>query len=341
MIYSIECINYLGESITFELAKPEKSGFALLGATGLGPGSSDLSITELATMDGGYFNSARIPTRVITLNFRYLWNITIEDSRQRLYKYFPLKKSVRIKVKTDNRYLMIDGVVESNDPDIFSQYEGSTVTIKCPYPYFVDAEGAGNEYVFYGTQGAFECPFPYDEELIGWFENEKDIIVSEEDALRFPFPENGDGENILMGNIEVEHVTTSFDGIEFGLIKNNSDETIKYDGDEEIGVVMTASFLGNITNFIVQNSSTGDVMFIDGTFLNGQKLVIDTRKGSKSVTRYSTTGIASNALSLLDLEHSNWLTLVNGDNTFSFRIGSGDIKNVKFSLEYHPIYQGI
>lgn len=170
MIKSITVKNYLNESLTIELTRPEKSGFIVKDITGLGPDKADINIMEIASRDGGAFNSARKNTRNIVMQLLFTYDPTltdvglysIEDCRHRSYKYFPLKKNVTLTFLTDNREVKIDGYVESNEPDIFSQQEGCQISILCTNPYFRKNR---NEIIQRsGHREMFE--FPFSNELI-------------------------------------------------------------------------------------------------------------------------------------------------------------------------------
>ena len=158
MIHAITVTNYLGESIRLELRKPEESGFVITSITGLGPGKANINTSEVSTNDGAKFNSARLPSRNIVISVLYLWKNTIEEARQLSYKYFPIKRKVTLLIETDNRMAEIEGYVESNDPDIFSQEEGSDISIVCPSPFFYDAF-ENHVTSFSGIEPAFEFPF--------------------------------------------------------------------------------------------------------------------------------------------------------------------------------------
>jgi hypothetical protein len=160
MIKSITVKNYLNESIKLELASPEKSGFAVQKIDGLGPCKATINTNEFASADGGIYNSARVSERNIVLSLKLLANPTIETSRQLSYKYFPIKKAVTLTIETDNRLCETVGYVESNEPDIFSKFETSQISIICPDPYLysVGANGTTTT-VFSGVQSLFEFPF--------------------------------------------------------------------------------------------------------------------------------------------------------------------------------------
>ena len=157
MIYSIVVTNYLGDRIKLELGKPDVSGFLIKSITGLGPAKANVNTTEVSTNDGSLFNSARLSQRNIVLDMVFINTVygeSIEDLRQKSYKYFPLKKSVELTIETDNRY------VESNEPNIFSSQEGTQISIICPDPYFYSAGEDGNNVTnFYSIDPMFEFPF--------------------------------------------------------------------------------------------------------------------------------------------------------------------------------------
>ena len=162
MIKSITVTNYLGDSIKLDLARPELSGFAVTSITGLGPGKATINTSEITTTDGGLFNSARLPVRNIVISLRYMWWNSIEDSRQRSYKYFPIKKQVSLLIETDNRIVETSGYVESNDPTIFSKESGSDISIICPDPFFYSGGTVTTK--FDGVESQFEFPFENDDQ---------------------------------------------------------------------------------------------------------------------------------------------------------------------------------
>lgn len=157
MIKSLTVTNFLGESIVLELGRPEKSGFIIESIEGLGPCTATINAKEQATADGAIYNSARVNSRNIVLSLKFLFAPTIEEVRQKSYKYFQIKKPLTLKVETDNRIAEIQGYVESNEPDIFSKDEGTQISIICPDPYFYSTRD--NVTLFSGIEAIFEFPF--------------------------------------------------------------------------------------------------------------------------------------------------------------------------------------
>lgn len=159
MIKSLKITNHIGETIELELMRPEKSGFIVTSIDGLGPAKATVNTTNMATADGSVFNSSRIGNRNIVLSMLFMETNTesIEDIRQKSYRYFPSKKAIKICIRTDNREVETVGYVESNEPDIFSRNEGCEISIICPDPHLYSSRLT--ETVFSGTESLFEFPF--------------------------------------------------------------------------------------------------------------------------------------------------------------------------------------
>lgn len=71
MLRAVTVTNFKGESLRIELSKPEDSGLIIYNITGIGSPTVSINTTDMATVDGGRFNSARAQVRniVFTLAF--------------------------------------------------------------------------------------------------------------------------------------------------------------------------------------------------------------------------------------------------------------------------------
>ena len=147
MIRAVKAINYLGRSLLMRLDGREVDSLLLWNIDGISPGSADINVTEVASSDGAYFNSARQNSREITLTLLLNWAPTIELARKDSYSYFPLKRPIRLIFYSDPdmslgkygascaRY--IDGYVQENTVEIFgSKNCAAQITVKCPDPHF-------------------------------------------------------------------------------------------------------------------------------------------------------------------------------------------------------------
>lgn len=307
MIYSIVVTNYLGDRIKLELGKPEVSGFLIKSITGLGPAKANVNTTEVSTNDGSLFNSARLSQRNIVLDMVFINTVygeSIEDLRQKSYKYFPLKKSVELTIETDNRYVKTTGYVESNEPNIFSSQEGTQISIICPDPYFYSAGEDGNNVTnFYSIDPMFEFPFSnesLDEPLLVFGE----IQIKTEGVITY----HGDSEIGVMIYIHAIGPATNIN------IYNTETREVMRINTEKI------------------SSLTGKGI------VASDDIVINTAKGEKSITLIR-EGVSYNILNCLD-KNTDWFTLVKGDNIFAFTADSG-VTNLQFRVENKVIYEGV
>jgi len=304
MIHSITVTNYLGDSITLELARPEQSGFIVKSVEGLGPAKGNVNTVEVSTNDGGVFNSARLSIRnpVLDLVFLETNTETIEDIRHKSYKYFPVKKKVKLLIETDNRVSEIEGYVEHNEPAIFSNQEGCQISIICPYPYFYSA-GESNITIFSGIEPLFEFPF------------ENESLVT--DLLEMGEVQNS-AEQVITYNGDAEIGVT----IIIYAIGDASNVTIYNAGTREVMRIDTDKLA----------ALTGDGI------VAGDEITIKTTKGDKSITLLR-GGVTTNILNCLD-KNADWFQLVKGDNVFVYTAETGN-SNLQFRIENRVIYEGV
>lgn len=302
MIKSVTVTNYLGDSIKLELTRPELSGFVVTSITGLGSGTADINTTDVSTNDGSVYNSARAQTRNIVLSLQYLFKNTIEDVRHLSYKYFPIKKKVKLRIETDNRNLEIEGYVESNEPDIFSKEESADISIVCPYPFFYSGDGVQTT-IFSGIEPLFE----------------------------FPFSNESLSENLLMmGAIQnkTENVIVYNGDVEIGVTI-----TIHAIGDA------SGISIYNVTTRESMVINTDKIKTFTGSgIIAGDDIIICTVKGRKSVTLLR-AGNTYNILNCMD-RNTDWFQLSKGDNVFAYVAETGTV-NLQFKIENQLVYEGV
>lgn len=307
MIYSFAITNYLGDRVKLELGKPEVSGFLIKSVTGLGPVKANVNTTEVVTNDGSMFNSARLSQRNIVFQLAFVDTVygeTIEDIRQKSYKYFPAKKSVEIVIETDNRYVKIKGYVESNEPDIFSSQEGTQISIICPDPYFYSAGEDGNNVTdFYTIDSMFEFPFS-------------------NESLTDPL--------LIFGEIQIktEGVITYYGDSEIGVVIYI----------HAIGPATNINIYNTETREVMMINTTKLEKLTGKGLVASDDIVINTTKGEKSITLVR-EGASYNILNCLD-KNTDWFTLSKGDNIFAFTAETG-VTNLQFRIENQVIYEGV
>ena len=304
MIKSLTITNHLGESIELELGAPEKSGLFISQIEGLGPPKATVNTSDMATNDGSIFNSSRVGQRNIVLTLGFLFNPTIEDSRQKSYKYFPIKKRIRIEVETENRICETYGIVESNEPIFFSAMTGTVISVICPDPYFYSTGEDGlTVSTFFAQDPLFEFDFSNESLTENLIEFGNIISVPEQTIFY-----EGDADT---GVVMYLHALGAVENI---TIHNTQTlESMRIDTDKL--TTLTGSGLGA-----------------------GDTIIISTIKGAKSIYLLR-LGVHINILNCLD-RNSDWFQLSKGDNVFAYEVEVGS-SNLEFRIENQTLYEGV
>ena len=304
MIKSVTITNHLGESIKLDLFNPEESGFIIKNIEGLGPVKGNINFKELATNDGSIDNSARLSSRNIVMSLQFMESPTIEETRLKSYKYFPIKRNIKFLIETDSRICETIGRVETNVPTIFSNAEGCQISILCPNPYFYSAgENGTNQTIFYGTEPLFEFPFS-NESLT-------------EDLIEFGSIENRtegtiyyDGDTEIGITIQI-HAVGEAEGL---VIYNTKTREIMRINDDKLKSLMGSGIQA------------------------GDEITITTSRGEKGIYMLR-SGVTTNILNSLE-KPIKWFQLSKGDNTFAYTASAG-LTNLQFRIENKVIYEGV
>ena len=303
MIESVTVINNRDEMLEMILAEPWHNGLQIESITGLGPGKGTINTQELATTDGAYFSSARVPARNIVITMALLENPDVETTRHLTYKYFPVKKEITLIFKTDHRTTAISGYVESNEPDIFQKKETAQISIICTDPYFY-ADNA--KYILNGIQPLFQFPFS-NESLTEPLLNFGEIVYQEGQALYY----DGDIESGLNITLTItDHVAG------FSLTNESTGITMSFDTSKVKQIVGGA----------------------DDDFIEGDIVYISTVRTNKFV-RLLRNGVQYNILTTLP-KMTDWLTVESGDNVFSYSATTG-VDDVSIVIESYVLYAGV
>lgn len=301
MINTVTVTNNRGESIKLELRRPEKSGLAVSNITGLGPGDATIATSDSSSLDGATFNGARKSTRNIVFSLIFYGEGSIEEKRHATYKYFPIKKKVTLKFETDIRTCIIEGYVESNEPEIFSSLSGCDISIICPNPYFYAPDLQTS--TFYSIDPEFEFEFS----------NE-----SLTESLLQVSTINHDSERLI-----------SYVGDEdAGLLIN-----MYFSGgcvNPKISKIMSGEVFGIDTEKV--QLVTGSPIAI------GDRILISTESGNK-YARLIRDGETYNILNCVTKD-SSWITIQNGDNLFAYLADSGR-DNMSVTLQNKILYEGV
>lgn len=308
MIYAVTAINPQGEKLRLELNRPEEHNIIITDISGLGPVKANVNISDSATIDGGAFNGARLSTRNIVMTFDLRLAADAEFARHVLYQYFPVKKQIYLDIETVERELRAIGVIESLEPNIFTDAETSQISMICADP-FLYSTAKGQTTMFSGIDPLFEFKFPADDSTL--------------------VDENG------------------WDMLEFGEIMHKQENTVFYHGDADTGVIITIHALAPVENITIYNSRTREFMRIKTDYIEtltgtaygeGDDIIINTKRGQKSM-RLLRVGRYYNILNALTRD-SKWLQLQKGDNVFAYNAEEGALE-VQFKIENDVVYHGV
>lgn len=127
----------------------------ILSVTGLNPTSSTLNETNVVGQPGVKFVGSKINKRAITFTIRV--NYPCEVNRAELVRFLASNNEITLHITTDHKDLYIDGKVEMNEYNIYTQSQTMMVSIICPYPYFRNTEERITDSVI--STGGFQFPF--------------------------------------------------------------------------------------------------------------------------------------------------------------------------------------
>ena len=303
MIEAVRVTTQRGESLTMELSHPEKCGLLISEVDGISTGDATVNVTNFGVLDGGVFNSARIGTRNITIDFYYLFYPDIETARHIAYYYFPIKEQVELAFITDHRTVTTSGYVESNDTMIFSQQESGQVSILCPDPFFYDEE---DYEVSINSLGAeFEFPFSnesLDEPLICFgdytFSVEKELEYSGDVSVGFVM-------DIRFLDSELEHLRIV---------------EVTTNTDIDIDIREIESLYG--IKFVLDDH-----------------LVFSTIRGNRFI-EYRHADSSTNLLGYFYRKFT-WFELKPGINTYYFESSDFNLQSVDITMSYKTVHGGV
>lgn len=162
------------------------------------------------------------------------------------------------------------------------------------------------------------CPNPYFKDM-----NEiVDDISKSLAAFEFPFAINED-DPIPTSTIDTSRVTN-----------------VSNDSESETGLIIEIDLLNNANKIQINNVSTGEIFTLNYTFLENDKIVIDTNKGNKSISliRNAKTINLFTAMK----KGSTFFQLNIGDNFFSYLVDNGTNDDaIHIVFKHYTLYGGV
>lgn len=179
-----------------------------------------------------------------------------------------------------------------------------------------------------GCQISIMCPNPY---FYSTGDTNEVIFYGTKPLFEFPFSNESLTEKL----------------IEFGAIENQTEGTVYYDGDSDVGVIMTIHSIGEASGVQIYNMDTRKVMSIDddkfialmGSGIQaGDEIIINTNRSTKGIWLLR-KGETTNILNTLG-KPIDWFRLTKGENHFAYTAKAG-LSNLQFRIGYDTIYEGV
>ena len=282
-MFTFEVTNVKGETLSLN----PSSQYVIKEISGLIPNTASIYYSDIASGDGGLFNSSRTETRNIVLMIAP--EFPVEENRLRLYNFFQLGKSVDLHFKNDARNVTISGYVESFDGSLFEMRQVIQISILCLQPFFRDAQ---------------------------YIVNQLSQVV---DNFEFPF-------------------STEEEGIIFSYIDKTNEVVVTNKGEVNTGVIITLKASGEVVNPIIYDATNNTTFALNITMHVGDVIVINTNRGSKSVTM-TTNNITSNIINSM-VRGSEFFNLAPGETVFAYDCESGE-EYLTIYFNHYDLYQGV
>lgn len=267
--------------------------FWLMNVDGLTEGTTDIYSETVGGIDGDIVNNIQARPRMIIFDLRVASGVNVEEAKRHVLSVVKLKQPCTIQWTQNNRVWTITGFVESAVMPRFSDEVTMQISIHCEKPFWEDVDDTIAEINEYLN--------------LHYFTNEPQGMLY--------FPD---------------------EGLPFGEYDMSRTRTFDNTGDVAVGMVIEVLAYKTVTNPIIhaQGGAYFGVGYDDKplTMSAGDKLVIDTNSGQKSVKL--------NGVSVLSKvkPFSTWLQLDAGENEFSVESEDAEIDNMTFSISFKQRY---
>lgn len=363
MIQSFQITNYLGEELYLDIRKPEDTGFLITSVTGLNYPETEFAQQNYSNYDGAHFGNSHVSVRNIVMNILfYQWNkenLSIEDLRWKLQRYFLPKSDLTFFATNEHGTFRINGYVETCEINIFTKREMAEISILCPDPYFIKESTDNNVRI-----GLVEEMFHFPVSI----EGTKPIDTSNYSIVRNGFggydfvSRTGYEEIVNAGTKHVKINGTPYDNkyngmkivathnnksLEFGRIKKYPSTIIDYPGSAITGLTLHIETKGKVEGLRINNNTRGEFIAIDDAKLFN---IVGTRIQEKDQILINTTKGEKHAVLIRDAKSYNilnaclpvkkWPQLQTGINEFTYSTTT-DIVNVDIRASYNIKMLGI
>lgn len=265
----------------------------LIDVQGLTLATTEIASVIIGGIDGDFVNNIQAQPRTIIMTLRIKEGVNVESAKRQLLSIIKLKQTGTLLWTQDNRTWSINGVIESIDMPRFVNGVSMQVSLHCEVPFWEDVEDVLSDIS--------------EAKNLHWFTTDPyDMLF---------FPQNG----IPLGEYDTSRTRIAYNS-----------------GDVAVGMTIEVLAYKTVTNPIIrdQDGNSFGVGYESKPLIMfpGDRLVINTRSGEKSVTL--------NGISQLNKikPFSTWLQFQAGENEFSINSDDLETDNMVFNLIYKQRY---
>lgn len=295
--------NKLGEVLTLTQIESE---YQIVQIEGLNPPNAKINLLNMANIDGARFNNSKLETRELVVTVKLNGSgADVEANRQRLYRYFPTKDWCKFYYTNNFRNVFIEGYVNTVQVSPFAKDERMQISIICPQPYFKSL------YMII------------------------DDISKVLNRFEFPFAFGSNGAT----NPDVPTDPGTDDAIPFSEIEMDRVTNVYNDSESETGMMIEIDVIQPINTITIQNTDSGEFFTINYSFVQNDKIIINTNLGSKSISLVR-DGVTYNIFPAL-VKGSTFFQLNIGNNFFGFTVGESEASSVHIVFKHYTVYRGV
>lgn len=302
-MYIAKIENKLGEVLTLTQIESE---YQIVQIEGLNPPNAKINLLNMANIDGARFNNSKLETRELVITIKLNGSgADVEANRQRLYRYFPTKDWCKFYYTNNFRNVFIEGYVNTVQVSPFAKDERMQISIICAQPYFKSL------YMII------------------------DDISKVLNRFEFPFAFGSNGAT----NPDVPTDPGTDDAIPFSEIEMDRVTNVYNDSESETGMIIEIEVIQDINTITIQNTDSGEFFTLNYSFVQNDKIVINTNLGSKSISLIR-EGVTYNIFPSL-VKGSTFFQLNIGNNFFGFTVGEAEASSVHIVFKHYTVYRGV
>lgn len=302
-MFTAKIENKIGEVLRLTQIESE---YQIVSIEGLNPPPAKINMLSMANIDGSRFNNSKLETRELVLTIKLNGSgADVEANRQRLYRFFPTKDWCKFYYTNNFRDVFIEGYVNTVQVSPFNRDERMQISIICPQPYFKSL------YMII------------------------DDISKVLNRFEFPFAFGSDGAT----NPDVPTFPETDDAIPFSEIEFDRVTNVYNDSESETGMIIDIDVIQPISTITIQNTDTGEFFTLNYSFVQDDKILINTNLGSKSISLIR-DGVTTNIFPALE-KGSTFFQLQIGNNFFGFTVGEAEASSVHIIFKHYTVYRGV